>query len=92
MMFEIKILHDRKRYRFQVEQILFSNVKEQFKIRGKTTALILESNRPLFRNKAIKHRIPNWKKISGDVSNTSLVELIVKALMDYLEPLNKIGL
>ncbi len=89
MMFEIKIMHDKKRYKLRVEQVLFSSNKEQFKIVGKTTDLILESNRPLFRNKAIKHRIPNWRKVSGDISNMSLVETIIKAIMDYLEPLNK---
>ena len=87
-MFTIKIYHDRKNYKLQVEQVLFSDTKEQFKIIGKASNLILESNRPLFRNKGIKHRKPDWKKISGDLSNMSLVENITTAIMTYLEPPN----
>lgn len=86
MHFIINILHDRRRYKMFVEQILFSADKEQFKVHGRTTDIILESNRPLFRNKALKHRKPNWKKISGEMNNMSLLEVIIEAVQIHLEP------
>jgi hypothetical protein len=35
--------------------------------------IVLESNRPLFRTKVLKHRMPNWKQIEGQkLSNRAL--------------------
>jgi hypothetical protein len=59
MVFYINIIIERKNYKLLVEQTLKDNFKECYKISSKSQTILLENNRPIFRNKGLKHRPPN---------------------------------
>jgi hypothetical protein len=82
--FKIYILHDRQTYQLSVERVFLNEVKEQYKVSGRTSSMTLESNRPLFRNKGIKKRRPDWKVIEGRSTNSSILEKIIIAIMGML--------
>ena len=85
MIFTITIKHDRRRYRLRSQRILLTEIKEQYRIGNPGKQIVLESNRPLFRNKGLKHRNPDWKLTEGEMWNSSFLELIIQALMLHLE-------
>ena len=90
MRFRISITHDRKKYNLTVEQVKFSATVEQFRVHGRNKEIVIESNRPLFRNKGLKSREPDWKIVSGELSTSSGFEVIVEAIMKYLEPVKRV--
>lgn len=61
MFFYIIIQIELKNYNLLVEQTSIDKVKETYKISSKSQTILLENNRPIFRNKGLKHRRPNWK-------------------------------
>ncbi len=63
MLFWITIKEDWKQYRYLVEHIPIGERKEHFKVHGRNGHILVESNRPLFRNKGLKHRRPDFKVI-----------------------------
>ena len=70
--FYITIIVDRRAYRLKVEHIYIDSVKEQYRVSGRNKSIVVQSNRPLFRNRGVRHRRPNWKVIEGNVFNSNL--------------------
>ena len=70
----IKIKEGYKTLQFKVEQINVTAVSEQFKIIAKNKTIVLESNRPFFRNKNLKHRHPDWKLVEGKLAYAGAIE------------------
>lgn len=81
--FTITIKEGRQTTKLQVSRIALTERTEQFRVVGRSVDVVLESNRPLFRNKGLKHRRPDWKLISGSVLSA---ERIPEAIMNHLEP------
>lgn len=88
-MFLVNVQHENRKLKVYAEQILFAANKEQFKIYGKYGELVFESNRPLLRNKGLKHVQPIWKMVSGTLAYQTMIYNIALALMNYLEPVIK---
>jgi hypothetical protein len=65
MRYKIVFYFDRKRYQYLVEHQPVDKVKEQFLLITKSKTLTIDSNRPLFRNKGLKHRRYDLKLV-GD--------------------------
>jgi len=63
MQFQITIKKNRITYTFIVEHFYITERSERFKIVARNITIILESNRPLFRNKGLKHRKPASKEM-----------------------------
>ncbi|MBD0376922.1 MAG: hypothetical protein ICV51_14985 [Flavisolibacter sp.] len=42
--------------------------------------ILIESNRPLFRNKGLKKRRPDFKVVEGQLRNLSFTEKIIAAI------------
>ncbi len=80
------IIHDKRKYRLKVEIILLTHLIEQYRVFNRASSIILQSNRPLFRNKGLKHRKPNWKVIEGSYRNPEILEKIINELMRKIEP------
>lgn len=58
MEFELVIRVDYKDYRVKVKRIYIDNRIEQFKVTAGNKSMLVESNRPLFRNNGPKYGRP----------------------------------
>ena len=85
MIFWIAVRHEFKYYRYQVKYYRLDKDFEQFTLLAKNKSLIFVSNRPLLRNKRIRHRKPDIKLYDGDLSNTAFLGRIIEQLHLYVE-------
>jgi hypothetical protein len=82
--FFITILIDRRQYQLQVECISRDKVNERYKATFGKHVLILECNWPVFRNRGLKHRMPDWKMIEGKLTYRSSFKYIVNAIEKHI--------
>ena len=87
--FQITLKNDYKLLRFNVEHINITGISEQFRIVAKNKTIVIESNRPLFRNKGLKSRKPDFKLIEGVVLYQSGLDQVISAIMNHIEPKQK---
>ena len=85
MTFQIIIKSGYRNYRLNVEHIVINDRVEHFKIIGKNKFIVLESNRPFFRNKGLKHRKPAFKLIEGEVDYANSLDVIIQAIMKVVD-------
>lgn len=78
--FTIVILHQRRYYRMQVEQLQAPAGFERFKIYGKSKFLVVQGNRLLIRGKGLKHRRIDWKLLEGQALYRSAMDDILVAI------------
>lgn len=83
--FNITIKIDRKEYILQVVCVFRDNVNERYKASYGKHDLILECNWPVFRNRGLKHRMPDWKMIEGKLTYRSSFKYIVNAIEQYVK-------
>jgi hypothetical protein len=81
MNFWITIKVGFKNYRLFVEHTIISERSEHFKVIGRNKFIVLESNRPLFRNKGLKHRKPYFKIIEGQIDFYASIQVIIDAIL-----------
>jgi hypothetical protein len=81
VIFAITIQHDRRNIRLSVEQVILDKRIERYKVQARNGSVLVESNRPLLRNKGLKHRKPDWKAVEANNLNTSVLEKIYEAIM-----------
>lgn len=86
MTFWITIKNGYRNHQLKVEQIELDSRTEHFKIIGHNKSIVLESNRPLFRNRGLKHRKPDFKIVEGKVKYGGSIDILVTAIMDKIEP------
>jgi hypothetical protein len=89
MEFEVRIKVDHKIYRMWVKRVHADQRKEQFLVTGGKKSIIVENNRPFFRNKGLKHRKPDWKLIEGDVKHAGSLQRLYDEMLDTIEWINK---
>lgn len=85
MKFDIQIKYSGRWYKLKVEQFNVTERLEKFKIIGRNKTIVLESNRPLFRNKGLKHRKPDWKLVEGSLTSTSGLEEIQQKILEIVD-------
>lgn len=61
----IRLRHGVKTYRLKVEKIYHSDQVIRYRISGNNRSVVMQSNEPLFRNRGMKHRRPDWKIWEG---------------------------
>ncbi len=83
--FTIKIIHQYRTYNCRVQQILLTDRIEQFKIGSARKYMIIETNRPLFRNKGIMKRQPDVKIIYGEYNFGTTYDKIVKDILAVVD-------
>jgi len=64
----------------KVEQIYKGPVLEHFKVSAGEKYILLQSNRPFFISRGLKHRKPQWKVLHGRVIYKSALELVIEAI------------
>lgn len=85
MEFFFKIYNDRRYYRLKATVVYTSQQMEQIRVEGRDRSILLQSNRPLLRNKGLKQRRPTWKILEGRVANAAVLEKIITAIMENLD-------
>ena len=77
-MFNITIKYLGTTSNLRVQQIVLNPKIEQFKIGSDRRHMIIETNRPFFRNKKLMHRKPDVTLKSGDVPRGTVYDMIIK--------------
>lgn len=70
---------------YLVEYIIVNNREEQFKIIARNGSVTFSSNRPLFRNKGLRKRKPDYVLVEGNIPNKSIERQLVQAIQSYVE-------
>ncbi len=74
------------RYRyFKIKELFNDGRHEQYEIIGRDRSIIIQSNRPFFRNKGLRHRVPNWKVIDGRVLLRGNLDKIIEEVMKVID-------
>jgi hypothetical protein len=68
-----------------VEYVLVNKREEQFKIIARNGSVTFSSNRPLFRNKGLRRRRPDYVLIEGNIPNKSTENQLIEAIQRYIE-------
>jgi hypothetical protein len=63
---------------------VISEREETFTVQAKNKPLVFSSNRPLFRNKELKHRKPEYMIIKGDINIVSFRDKIIDAFSAFI--------
>lgn len=82
--FYYRILFQNRYYVLQAELIYQDETFEHYKISTKKRSYIFKCNWPVFRNRGLKHRKPDWQIIDGQIHNKYLQEIIIKELENSL--------
>jgi TolB-like protein len=70
---------------YLVEYIVVNKREEQFKVIARNGSVTFSSNRPLFRNKGLRKRKPDYVLIEGNIPNKSTERQLVQAIQGYVE-------
>jgi len=83
--FPISIKIGWRTYKLTIELLYIDAMKEHFKIISKKRNIIVQSNRPLFRNKGLKHRTVTWTIINGKAENNQAYTATLDAIVKYMD-------
>lgn len=85
--FWVRIKAGYKIHRVMVERIYADEVKECFRIFGRDRSIVIESNRPFFRNRGLKNRQPTIKLIEGKAYYGQPYEQLLQIIVQYMDSL-----
>lgn len=90
MNFQIKIKDYSRWYKINIEQFDVTERTEKYRVIARNKTLILECNRPFFRNRGMKHRKPDWKVIEGEVHKGKGLEELQNRILEIIDkPINE---
>lgn len=85
MEFFITVKSGYRNYRLKVQHILVDDRYEHFKVIARNKTLLLQSNRPFFRKRGLKHRRPDWKLLDGEIFHGAVYEQILEQIMKVID-------
>jgi len=85
MRFRIRLEIERRYRYYDVEKISDDGRLECYRIFGKNKSIVLQSNRPLLRNKGLKYKLVEWKVIDGSIPFSKIAELFIDAIMKEVD-------
>ena len=88
MEFTITVVHYRRNILLVVRRIYIDASTERYEVLARNGRLVVQNNWPIFRNRGLKHRRPDWLLIEGNLSYYSLVEQIFTAIEQHLSSVN----
>ena len=83
--FIVPFKYECKTYRLKVEQISLNERKEQFMIGTLRKHIIIETNRPLFRLRGLKHRKPEIIHLSRGTYQGNHLEELLGRIITYVD-------
>ena len=87
--FTISININKDNFSFLVTQLTINKSFETFQIKHQAREILLKSNRPLWRNRGVMKRRPDFTIEEGEINSKYAMEMIVQAIMKEVEPLNR---
>lgn len=81
----LRVYYDRKSIRLRAKIIYTTPLIEIITVTGRNRSLTFQSNRPLLLAKGLKHRRINWKLVDGTLSNSHLLDTIIRTLESRLK-------
>ena len=91
MEFRIIIDHNRQKIRLTVKRVFQDARKEQYEVIARNGILTLETNWPIFKNRGLKRRKPDWKLLSGQITYSPVYQLIIEAIERKVADLEGLG-
>lgn len=89
MPFQITIGYHKRFIRLTVEQLFIDERSERYRVTARNGEIVLESNRPIFRAKGLKHRVPNWEQLEGKNLSIHTIDLIARAIQKHVETITR---
>jgi hypothetical protein len=86
MEFTIDVKIYGRSYKLKVKRLYLDERTERYEVMRNNRSIVVESNRPFFRNRGLKHRRPDWILIGGHVKYGGSLAPVFDALMQALEP------
>lgn len=75
---------NRRNFQLKVECIYRDHATERYKATYGMYTFQLQCNWPVFRNRGLKHRMPDWKLIEGKLTYRSSFQQIILAIENYI--------
>lgn len=85
MTFQISIKVGWKTYHLTVERLYINDRIELYKVTGGNKSIVIQSNRPFFRSKGLKHRKGTWKVIDGKAQNNQAYQAVIDAILKVVD-------
>ena len=85
---ETFIIHIKRGYKtlsFKVNRVNVTPRTEDFEIIAPNKTVLIQSNRPFFRNKRLMHRKPDFKLLSNNLDYANGLDELAQAIMIALE-------
>lgn len=83
--FKVRITVDGRYRYFKVKELHNDGRREQYEIVGRDRSIVVQSNRPFFRNKGLRHRVPDWRVIEGTVRLRGNLDKIIEEIMKVID-------
>lgn len=85
MEFTITVVHYRRNIRLVVRRIYMDARTERYEVLARNGRLVVQNNWPVFRSRGLRHRMPDWSLVEGNLTYRNLVEAIFKAIEEYVK-------
>ena len=79
------ITYDRKMIRLKARIIFLNEQIERIQVQARNKHIILQSNRPFLESKGLKQKRIDWKITEGTISNSAVLQLIVRNVERHLK-------
>ncbi len=85
MEWAFSITYDRKVIRLRARIIFLNDQTERIQVRARNKRITLQSNRPFLESKGLKQKRIDWKIIEGTISNSMVLEMIIRSVERHLK-------
>ena len=85
MQFNVYLKTKYKTLTYLVKRIYVDERIERFELIGSNKTITIETNRPFFRNRGLKHRKPICKVVAGEVLFGKPLEEIITQIIDKMD-------
>ena len=79
------ITYDRKTIRLRARILFMNDQVERIQVRARNKHIIVQSNRPFLDAKGLKQKRIDWKIIEGTISNSMVLEKILRNVEQHLK-------
>ena len=82
------ITYDRKTIRLRARIIFMNEQIERIQVRARNKSITIQSNRPFLESKGLKQKRIDWKITEGTISNSMVLEMILRNVERFLKGTN----
>jgi hypothetical protein len=78
--YHIAVYFQGRDYVLRVEKIKITRDIEEYKVSGKNRFIILQTDAPFIRSRALKYKSVSWKIVDGNPPQSGFLQGIIKAI------------